>query len=97
METAVRADPLLVMSALVFVASVGPSLADGRTQKYRSNGCEIERKVDDDGRFEAKVDRKPGQGRAYFGAGKEMFIPGGCEVKRERKRDGEYKEEVKCK
>lgn len=97
METTVRADALLVMSALVIVASVGPSLADGRTQKYRSNGCEIERKVDDDGRFETKVDCKPGQGRAYFGAGKEEFIQGGCEIKREWKRDGEYKEEVKCK
>lgn len=92
-----RADALLALSALVFVASTGPSLADGRTQKYRSNGCEIERKVDDDGRFESKVDCKPGQGRAYSGAGKEEFIQGGCEIKREWKPNGEYKEEVKCK
>lgn len=95
-----KAGPLLVLSAFVFVASIGasigPGLADSRTQKYRSNGCEVERKVDH-GKFEIKVDCKPGHGRAHVGAGKEEFVQGGCEIKREWKRDGEYKEEVKCK
>jgi hypothetical protein len=97
----VNAVPLLVVPALVFVASIstsiGPGLADNRTQKYRSGGCEIERQVDSDGKFETKVDCKPGYGRGYFGAGKEEFVQGGCEIKREWKRDGEHKEEVKCK
>jgi hypothetical protein len=81
---------MLAISAL-------PSLADGRTEKYRSNGCEIERKFDDD-KYETKVECKPGYGRARFGgaAGKEEFRQGGCEIKREWKADGEYKEEVKC-
>jgi hypothetical protein len=92
-----KASLLSVMPALLVLASAASALADGRTQKYRSNGCEVERKFDDDGKSETKVDCKPGYGRAHVGAGKEEFRQGGCEIKREWKPNGEYKEEVKCK
>jgi hypothetical protein len=93
-----KANLLSIVPALLFAVSVAPALADSRTQKYRSNGCEIERKFDDD-KYETKVDCKPGYGRARLngGSGKEEFRQGGCEIKREWKEDGEYKEEVKCK
>lgn len=86
----------LALPALV-LASTATVLADGQSQKYRNNGCEIERKIDDSGKSETKVDCKPGYGRAYVGTGKEEFRQGGCEIKREWKANGEYKEEVKCK
>ncbi len=73
------------------------ALADSQSQKYRNNGCEIERKIEHDGKSETKVDCKPGFGRAYVDTGKEEFRQGGCEIKREWKANGEYKEEVKCK
>jgi hypothetical protein len=93
----VKASLLSFMPALLILASAASVLADSRSQKYRSNGCEVERKFDDDGKSETKVDCKPGYGRAYAGAGKEEFRQGGCEIKREWKPNGEYKEEVKCK
>lgn len=93
----VKASLLSFMPALLILASATSALADSRSQKYRSNGCEVERKFDDDGKSETKVDCKPGYGRAYAGAGKEEFRQGGCEIKREWKPNGEYKEEVKCK
>lgn len=92
-----KASLLSFMPALLILASAASALADSRSQKYRSNGCEVERKFDDDGKSETKIDCKPGYGRAYAGAGKEEFRQGGCEIKREWKPDGEYKEEVKCK
>lgn len=76
------------------------AVADSRTEKYRSGGCEIERKYDEDGKFEKKVECKRGYRDglypAWRGEGKEEFSRGGCEVKREWKKDGEFKEEVKC-
>lgn len=39
----------------------------------------------------------PGGYRHGGGEYKEKFRSGGCEVEREQKRDGEYKEERKCK
>jgi hypothetical protein len=78
-------------------------LADSRTVKYRSGGCDIERKYADDGTYEEKVECKSDKRRTQFRSGheqrvgKEEFRRGGCEVKREWKEDGEYKEEVKCK
>jgi hypothetical protein len=87
---------LSAASLAVLLMSVLPSLADSRTEKYRSNGCEIERKLERDGKVETKVDCKPGYSRARIGSGKEEFRYGGCKIKREWKEDGEYKEEVKC-
>jgi hypothetical protein len=92
-----KASLLSFVPALLIMASAASALADSRSQKYRSNGCEVERKFDDDGKSETKVDCKPGYGRAYAGTGKEEFRQGGCEIKREWKPNGEYKEEVKCK
>lgn len=92
-----KASLLSFVPALLILASAASALADSRSQKYRSNGCEVERKFDDDGKSETKVECKPGYGRMYVGAGKEEFRQGGCEIKREWKPDGEYKEEVKCK
>ena len=87
-----------VALALAFLGSAAPGLADDRTEKYRSNGCAVERKFGDDGKYEAKVECKPGNRFARTGgsAGKEEFKQGGCEIKREWKQDGEYKEEIKC-
>ena len=82
--------------ALLLLASPAALADDERSAKYRSNGCEIERKYDD-GKMESKVECKPrGFGGAYYGSGKEEFRQGPCKVKREWKRNGEYKEEVKC-
>ncbi len=81
--------------ALLLLASSG-ALADSLTEKFRSNGCEVERKFDD-GKVESKVECQPrGFGGARFGNGKEEFRRGGCEIKRGWKQNGEYKEEVKC-
>ena len=87
-----------VVLAVVFAGVAAPAIADDRTQKYRSAGCEIERKFGDSGKYEAKVECKPGRrfAPAASGSGKEEFKQGGCEVKREWKQDGEYKEEIKC-
>lgn len=92
-----HASLLSFLPALLVLASATAALADSQSQKYRNNGCEIERKIENDGKSETKVDCKPGFGRAYVGTGKEEFRQGGCEIKREWKANGEYKEEVKCK
>ena len=91
-----------VVSSIVFVVAclggMASATADDSTQKYRSGGCEIERKYGDTGKFESKVECKPGRGgtRLSAGEGKEEFKRNGCLVKREWKQNGEYKEEVKC-
>ena len=91
----------LVMSSVVlaaaFLAGVSPAIANDRTEKYRSGGCEVERKAGS-GKYESKVECKGGRGGPMFsaGEGKQEFKSGGCEVKREWKQNGEYKEEVKC-
>lgn len=79
---------------LILAAAASPVAADGRSQKYRSNGCEVERKTDGL-KYESKIECKGG-GPARFGEAKEEFRQGPCLVKREWKKDGEYKEEVKC-
>jgi len=88
-------------SALLAAAFLGfavPVIADDRTEKYRSGGCAVERKFGDDGKYESKVECKPGRGmaRTAAGEGKQEFRHGGCQVKREWKLDGEFKEEIKC-
>ncbi|TAJ40193.1 MAG: hypothetical protein EPO67_00450 [Reyranella sp.] len=80
--------------ALIVAAAASPAVADDRSQKYRSNGCEVERKADGF-KYESKVECKGG-GPARFREAKEEFRQGPCLVKREWKKDGEYKEEVKC-
>jgi hypothetical protein len=52
------------------------------SQKCRNKGCEIERKIDDDGKSQTKLDGKPDIGRACVGTKKELR-QGGCEIKRE--------------
>ena len=87
-----------VVLAVAFVGIAAHGIADDRTQKYRSAGCEVERKYGDSGKYEAKVECKSGRrfSPTASGSGKEEFKQGGCEVKREWKQDGEYKEEIKC-
>jgi hypothetical protein len=82
---------------MVLMGGVAPVVADGRTEKYRSGGCEVERKYGSD-KYESKVECKPVRGvaRRSAGEGKEEFRRNGCDVKREWKQNGEYKEEVKC-
>ena len=86
-----------IVLAVAFLGGVASATADDRTQKYRSGGCEVERKYGSD-KYESKVECKPGRGAARLsaGEGKEEFKRNGCEVKREWKQNGEYKEEVKC-
>jgi hypothetical protein len=96
MEAAMRCCNLLTISAFVVLALPATALADSRSEKYRSNGCEVERKVEGQGKMESKVECKPRFDGARFGSGKEEFRRGGCEVKREWKENGEFKEEVKC-
>ena len=92
-----KAGVLSAASILTLVILAAPGLADSRSEKYRSSGCEIERKFDDDGKFESKIECKPGRGQARLGDdAKEEFRQGGCKVKREWKKDGAYKEEVTC-
>ena len=87
--------PFVVLTIAV-LGTASPGVADDRTEKYRSGGCEVERKYAPD-KYESKVDCKPGRGtRLFAGEGKEEFKRSGCEVKREWKQNGEYKEEVKC-
>lgn len=91
-----KSSPFLVAPvALALAGAFTSGFADSRSQKYRSNGCEIERKSDDGGKFESKVECKGG-GPARFGEAKEEFRQGPCLIKREWKKDGGYKEEVKC-
>lgn len=87
-----------IVLAVAYLGGMASGIADDRTQKYRSGGCEVERKYGDTGKYESKVECKPGGGVARFsaGEGKEEFKRNGCEVKREWKQNGEYKEEVKC-
>lgn len=82
---------------MVLMAGMAPVVADGRAEKYRSGGCEVERKYGSD-KYESKVECKATRGvvRRSSGEGKEEFRRNGCEVKREWKQNGEYKEEVKC-
>lgn len=86
-----------IVLAIAFLGGMASAMADGRTQKYRSGGCEVERKYDS-GKYESKVECKPGRGatRLSAGEGKEEFKSNGCEVKREWKQNGGYKEEIKC-
>jgi hypothetical protein len=84
-----------VVLAVAFLGGMASAMADDRTQKYRSGGCEVERKYGDAGKYESKVECKPGA-RLSAGEGKEEFKRNGCEVKREWKKNGEYKEEIKC-
>ena len=86
-----------IVLAVAFLGGMASANADGRTEKYRNGGCEVERKYDS-GKFESKVECKPGRGAARLsaGEGKEEFRRNGCEVKREWKPNGEYKEEIKC-
>jgi hypothetical protein len=87
---------LPVVLAVALLGSVSPGIADDRTEKYRSGGCEVERKAGS-GKYESKVECKPGRGPLFSaGEGKQEFKSNGCEVKREWKRNGEYKEEIKC-
>ena len=94
---------LLLSSAVVSLGLVGGAFeaaADSRTEKFRDRGCDVERKYDKDGKYEQKVECKPGRHHAFRDgrrAGKEEYRRGRCEIKREWKEDGEYKEEVKCK
>ena len=88
-----------IVLAVAFLGGMASATADDRTQKYRSGGCEVERKYGDTGKYESKVECKPGRGVTHLssgGEGKEEFRRNGCEVKREWKQSGEYKEEVKC-
>lgn len=92
---------LLLSAAMLSAGLAAEATADSRTSKYRSGGCEIEEKYDDDGKFEKKVDCKPGHRGAAFRdgrgrVGKEEYRQGRCDIKREWKENGEYKEEVKC-
>jgi hypothetical protein len=88
--------PYIVFWATLGILAASSALADDRAEKYRSNGCEVERKYDS-GKVESKVECKPrGFIGAYRGSGKEEFRQGGCLIKREWKQNGEYKEEVKC-
>ena len=85
--------------AVAFLGGMASAIADDRTQKYRSGGCEVERKTAILDKYESKVECKPGRGGTRLssaGEGKEEFKRNGCEVKREWKQNGEYKEEVKC-
>jgi hypothetical protein len=88
---------LPIVLAVAFLGGMASAVADGRTEKFRSGGCEVERKYDS-GKYESKVECKPGRGAARLsaGEGKEEFKRNGCEVKREWKPNGEYKEEIKC-
>jgi hypothetical protein len=83
-----------IVLAITFLGGMASAVADGRTEKYRSGGCEVERKYNS-GKYESKVECKPGA-RLSAGEGKEEFKRNGCEVKREWKKNGEYKEEIKC-
>jgi hypothetical protein len=88
-----------IVLAVALLAGMASAAADDRTQKYRSGGCDVERKYGDTGKYESKVECKPGRGVTRLssgGEGKEEFKRNGCEVKREWKQNGEYKEEVKC-
>jgi hypothetical protein len=89
---------LSIALGIALPGGMASAIADDRTQKYRSGGCEVERKYGSSGKYESKVECKSGRGAARFasGEGKEEFKRNGCEVKREWKRNGEYKEEVKC-
>ncbi len=85
---------LALPMVLILAAAATPASADSPSQKYRSNGCEVERKADGS-KYESKVECR-GSGQARFGEAKEEFRQGPCLVKREWKKDGEFKEEVKC-
>lgn len=90
--------PSILLGAALLLG-LASAIADDRTQKYRSGGCEVERKYGSSGKYESKVECKSGGGgaaRFASGEGNEEFKRNGCEVKREWKRNGEYKEEVKC-
>ena len=86
-----------IVLIVAFLGGMASATANDQTQKYRSGGCEVERKYDS-GKYESKVECKPGRGAARLsaGEGKEEFKRNGCEVKREWKPNGEYKEEIKC-
>jgi hypothetical protein len=87
---------LPVVLAVALLGSVSPGIADDRTEKYRSGGCEVERKAGP-AKYESKVECKAGRGPLFSaGEGKQEFKSNGCEVKREWKKNGEYKEEIKC-
>ena len=87
-----------IVLAVALLGGMAPAVANDQTQKYRSGGCEVERKYGDTGKYESKVECKPGRSgtRLSAGEGKEEFRRNGCLVKREWKQNGEYKEEVKC-
>ena len=72
------------MLAVALLGAMPSAIANDRTQKYRSGGCEVERKYGDTGKYESKVECKPGRAGTRLSAveGKEQ--------------NGEYKEEVKC-
>ena len=87
-----------IVLAVALLGGIAQALANDKTQKYRSGGCEVERKYGDTGKYESKGECKPGRGgtRLSAGEGTEEFKRNGCLVKREWKQNGEYKEEVKC-
>jgi hypothetical protein len=87
-----------IVLIIAFLGGMASATANDQTQKYRNGGCEIERKYGDTGKYESKVECKPGRGgtRLSGSEGKEEFKRNGCLVKREWKQNGEYKEEVKC-
>lgn len=68
--------------------------------EYRDGNCKVERKRENDGDFEEKIDCKGGyyggHGRHARSEFKEEFRDGHCKVKRELQKDGDYKEERKC-
>ena len=43
-----------IVLAVAFLGGMASATADDRTQKYRSGGCEVERKYGDTGKYESK-------------------------------------------
>lgn len=97
----------IALAASAF-ACMSPALADDdkdesgkwrerraeRKEEFWDGNCKIERKWEKSGEYKEK--RKCG-GQPYgYGKHKEEFTSGNCKVERKWK-DGEYKEEVKCK
>jgi hypothetical protein len=98
MEPTMKATFSPALLAIAVLGNAASSLADDRVQKFRSGGCDVERKYESSGKYESKVECKPGSRFAPIasGSGKEELRQRGCEVKREWKQDGGYKEEIKC-
>jgi hypothetical protein len=99
-----------LLMALAFLALPAAADDDGERrerrhghdfkQQYRDGNCKVERKQDKGG-YEEKVECKGGahgDGRRHARSEfKEEYREGNCKVKRELQKDGDYKEERKCK